>query len=65
MTDGLSNTLINTASALKSAQIHQQFSIGTFKKGLEAQEQAAMQLLESAPTMAPAGDRGHLLDVMA
>ena len=65
MTDGLSNVLINAASAMKSAEVQQQFSIGSLKKGLEAQEQAALQLLAGVQNAPPAGDRGSLIDVMA
>lgn len=67
MTDGLTNTIIDTATALSAAHTKGQFSIHSFKKGLEAKEQAALQLLQSAAQAAPApaGDRGQLLDVMA
>ena len=66
MVDGLTNSLVDAASAMQAAQLKSQFSVSAFKKGLDAQEHAALQLLETAQiTPAPAVDGGQLIDMLA
>lgn len=63
---GSTDSLVNLGMAMQDAQLKNALSIRTFKKGLDAQSQAAVNLIASLPTVAPnTGQTGQQLDTIA
>jgi putative motility protein YjfB-like len=65
---GSTNSLINLGMAMSDIRLKSAMSISTFKKGLEAQAQNAMSLIESVPVPSPQAQpaqTGQQIDLVA
>ncbi|MGY8822792.1 MAG: putative motility protein [Candidatus Latescibacterota bacterium] len=62
---GSTDSLISLGMAMKDVQLKSAFSISMFKKGLDAQSQAAVSLGESIPAAPNTAQTGQQIDMMA
>ena len=63
---GSTDSLVALGTAMKDAQLKGALAVHTFKKGLDAQSQAAVNLLASIPTVAPnTAQTGQQIDLVA
>ena len=65
---GSTDSLINLGMAMSEIRLKSELSISTFKKGLDAQAQNAMSLIESAKVQSPrvnSSQTGQQIDLIA
>ena len=65
---GSTNSLISLGRAMSDIRLKSELSISTFKKGLDAQAQNAMSLIESAQVQPPpvnSSQTGQQIDLVA
>ena len=65
---GSTDSLISLGMAMSNIRLKNEMSVSTLKKGLDAQAQAAMSLIESAQvqsTRVNSSQTGQLIDYMA
>ena len=65
---GSTDSLITLGMAMSNIRLKSELSVSTLKKGLDAQAQAAMSLIESAQvqsTRVNSSQTGQLIDVIA